>query len=144
MLKVIFGDTPEVIYNTSLYFKNTYSPEWITAELAKKIIKDVDKSEVKSGYCIESPVLGQIPPERLSGGTKALLLMINEPEILVNASNCGDNCAKWILKIAETQDLIINLNHIMEFDEPFEMEIVNCNKIVRNMEEMLSCAVNYI
>lgn len=32
------------------------------------MIKDIDDSEVLSGECINSPVLGQIPPERLSGG----------------------------------------------------------------------------
>ena len=68
MLTIIYGNVKNSIYNTSVYFKNTYEPEWIESELAKKIIKDVDDSDVLSGECINSPVLGQIPPERLSGG----------------------------------------------------------------------------
>ena len=79
------------IYNTNVYFKNSYEPEWIDAELAKKMIKDIDDSEVLSGECINSPVLGQIPPERLSGGVKTLLLILNEPDRIFNASTCVNN-----------------------------------------------------
>ena len=68
MLNIIYGDVKNSIYNTNVYFKNSYEPEWLDAELAKKMIKDIDDSEVLSGECINSPVLGQIPPERLSGG----------------------------------------------------------------------------
>ena len=55
----------------------------------------MNDSEVLSDECINSPVLGQIPPERLSGGVKTLLLILNEPDRIFNASTCGDNCAKW-------------------------------------------------
>ena len=78
MLNIIYGDVKNSIYNTNVYFKNSYEPEWLDAELAKKMIKDIDDSEVLSGECINSPVLGQIPPERLSGGVKTLLLILNE------------------------------------------------------------------
>lgn len=37
----------ESIYNTSMYFDNTYEGNWVTDQLARKIIKDIDKSEVK-------------------------------------------------------------------------------------------------
>ena len=95
MLNIIYGDVKNSIYNTNVYFKNSYEPEWLDAELAKKMIKDIDDSEVLSGECINSPVLGQIPPERLSGGVKTLLLILNEPDRIFNASTCGDNCAKY-------------------------------------------------
>ena len=127
MLTIIYGDTSNSIYNTSVYFKNTYEPEWLETDLAKKMIMDVDHSEVLSGECINSPVLGQIPPERLSGGVKTLLLMLNEPDKIFNASTCGDNCAKWILEIGKQQDLTINLRHMMSFgkDTKFDIQIKN-------------------
>lgn len=31
------------------------------------------------------------------------------------ATACGDNCVKWILKIAENKDLTISLEHYMRF-----------------------------
>lgn len=58
------------IYNTSVYFKNSYESEWFDSELAKEIVRDVDHSDVLSGECIQSPVLGQIPAGTFVGRCK--------------------------------------------------------------------------
>ena len=110
------------------------------------MIKDVDDSDVLSGECINSPVLGQIPPERLSGGVKTLLLMLNEPDKIFNASTCGDNCAKWILEIGKMKDLTINLRHMMSFghDAEFEIRIENGGEIVHSMRELIPIASRYL
>ena len=146
MLTIKYGHAENGIYNTNVYFKNTYEPEWIESELAKKIRKDVDDSDVLSGECIKSPVLGQIPPERLSGGVKTLLLMLNEPDKIFNASTCGDNCAKWILEIGKQKDLTINLRHMMSFgkDTEFEIRIENGGEIVHSMRELIPVASRYL
>ena len=145
MLTIVYGDAENSIYNTSVYFKNSYESEWFDSELAKEIVRDVDHSDVLSGECIQSPVLGQIPPERLSGGVKTLLLMLNEPDKIFNASTCGDNCAKWLLKIAEKEDRIINLHHLMRFGtEPFTIRVLNTNQIVHSMEELVSIAGEFV
>ena len=102
MLNIYFGEMEEAIYNPAVYFKNTYDPEWFETELARKMVEDIDHSNILSSECISSPVLGQIPPERLSGGVKTLLLILNEPDKIFNASACGDNCAKWLLEIGKT------------------------------------------
>lgn len=115
MLKVYFGDMEGVLHNVETFFKNQMEYEWLESDIAKKIIEDVDKSIVESPQCIRSDVLGQIPPTRLSGGTKALLLIWNIDDRIVNASNCGDNCAKWLLEFGKQKDITINLNHIMDF-----------------------------
>ena len=146
MLTIIYGDAENSIYNTSVYFKNTYEPDWIESELAKKMITDVDDSDVLSGECINSPVLGQIPPERLSGGVKTLLLMLNAPDKIFNASTCGDNCAKWILEIGKRKDLTINLRHMMSFghETEFEIKIANGGEIVHSMRELIPVASKYL
>ena len=97
-------------------------------------------------HLIESPVLGPISPKELSGGVKTVLLMLfDETGKTFNASACGDNCAKWILKIAESRDLIINLRHIMEFgDDEFEMKILNTGEVVHNMLEFVNVAGLYV
>ena len=146
MLSIIYGDMQNSIYNTNVYFKNTYEPEWFESDLAKKIVKDIDNSDVLSGECINSPVLGQIPPERLSGGVKTLLLMLNEPDKIFNASTCGDNCAKWILEIGKKKDLTINLRHMMGFgkDTEFEIRIQNGGEVVHSMKELIPIAHRYL
>ncbi|XCP85560.1 DUF4869 domain-containing protein [Roseburia hominis] len=146
MLTIIYGDVENSIYNTNVYFKNTYETEWLETELAKQMIKDIDGSDVVSGECINSPVLGQIPPERLSGGVKTLLLILNEPDRIFNASTCGDNCAKWILEIGKQQDVTINLRHMMSFgkDTEFDIKIKNGNEMVHSMRELIPIASQYL
>lgn len=141
MLSIFFGDMPEAIYNPVIYFKNRYTDEWITDALSKEMIKDVDKSEVIGARVIDSPVLGGISPRELSGGVKTLIAMYQMPEKIFNASACGDNCAKWILKIGEMKDVTINLRHLMDFgDGEFEVKILNTNQVVHNMDELLPIA----
>lgn len=145
MLNVYFGDMPEAIYNPPVYFKNTYMDEWIIDDFSREMIKDVDKSIVLDSGVIDSPVLGKIPPVSLSGGVKTLILMQNDDGEIFNASACGDNCAKWILKIAEKKDLTINLRHVMEFgDEPFTIKVLNTGEVVHNMYDFLRNAANYV
>ena len=141
MLNIFYGNMPEAVYNTVVYFKNVYEDEWITETLAVEIIRDIDNSVVIDKALIESPVLGKIPPTSLSGGAKTLILIHNEPERIFNASACGDNCAKWLLKMAEYKDVTINLRHIMDFGEgEFEINILNTNQIVHNMQELVPIA----
>ena len=35
MLTIIYGDAPQSIYNTNVYFKNTYESEWFESGLQK-------------------------------------------------------------------------------------------------------------
>lgn len=143
MLTIHFGDMPGVIYNTSVYFNNTYSPEWLADPLAQRIIKSVDKGVVLGPNAIETKVLGVIPPEKLSSGTKTLLLMLFAPERVYNASNCGDNCAYWILSIARKQDVTINLYHMMDFgNRRFTVKAANTGQLVHSMDELVLIAAD--
>ena len=146
MLNVYLGKMDEAVYYPPVYFDNRYEDEWIIDKRSIEIIRDVDKSDVVSAHLIESPVLGPISPKELSGGVKTILLMLfDETGRIFNASACGDNCAKWILKIAESKNLTINLRHIMEFgDDEFEMKILNTGEVVHNMLEFVNVAGLYV
>ena len=145
MLKIFFGDKEEAIYNTSVYFKNTFLDEWIMDPFSTEMIKDVDNSVVIGPHVIESPVLGPITPKELSGGVKTLILIYKDRQHLFNASNCGDNCAKWLLKMADDEDITINLRHLMDFGNgQFKIEVLNNGKIVHNMTELVDAAGEYV
>lgn len=138
MLNIYFGDMPDAIYNTAVYFKNTYRDSWITDELSVEMIKDVDKSEVISANLIESPVLGSISPLMLSGGIKTLMLVRFDKQHVFNASTCGDNCAKWLLRIAQDRKVVINLHHVMDFGKSeFKIRVLNSGRIAHNMLDLL-------
>ena len=115
-------------------------------ELSVEMIRDVDRSVVVSSHLIESPVLGPISVKELSGGVKTLMLMaFDNSGKVFNASACGDNCAKWILKISEQKDLTINLRHIMDFgNSDFQARILNTGEIVHNMSEFVDIAGEYV
>ena len=154
MLNVQFGDMPEAVYDTAAYFGQAYLPEWITDDLTRKMIADVDKSEVLDAYAIRSPVLGTISPLLLSGGVKTLILLANDRSNVFNISTCGDNCAKWILHIADIrathhQKLHVSLHHLMDFGEgPFRIRVLDPQGkslgIARDMEEFLHLCWRYV
>lgn len=144
MLNAYFGPMPEAIYNTAVYFKNTYRDSWITDPMSVEMIKDVDKSDVVSASLIESPVLGSISPLMLSGGVKTLILVKFDRTHVFNASTCGDNCAKWLLRIARDRKVVINLHHVMGFGDEFKIRVSNSGAIVRNMTDLLREASNYL
>ena len=149
-MKILYGEleSDNYIFNPDAFFNNTYEDEWITDELSIQMIKDIDGSEVIGPRVIDSPFLGSIPTERLSGGVKTLILMNNDSEHIFNASACGDNCAKWILKIAdrlesEGRDLIIRLGYLMDFgNETFDIEIVNLNRVVHNRKDLVEAVLD--
>ena len=64
-------------------------------------------------------------------------IMYKEPELIVNASACGDNCAKWILEIGKRQDLTIRLGYEMEFAEPFDIYVKNSGNRISTYVDFL-------
>lgn len=146
MLSIYLGQMEEAIYYPPAYFNNTYDDEWITDPLTVEMIKDVDKSEVIGPHLIESPVLGPISVKEISGGVKTLILMaFDDSGRILNASACGNNCAKWILEIGKRKDLTINLRHIMNFGkEPFEIKILNNGEMVHDLDRFIAVAAKYV
>lgn len=143
MLNIIFSrggkdiDNKNYVFSPDTYFKYNYENEWFEDDFVKKMVLDVDRSKVISAYSIDSPVFGVIAPERLSGGVKALIVMYKEPDLIVNASTCGDNCAKWILEIGRRQDITVRLGYEMEFQEPFDIRILNSGHVIHSYADFL-------
>lgn len=139
MLRIYYGDleAENYIYDPDMYFNNTYEDEWMTDPFVQSMVKDIDGSIVVGPRLVDSPFLGPIPPERLSGGVKTLILMHLDHDHVFDASACGDNCAPWILKIGQNRDLLIRLGYLMDFGrEPFEIEVVNTGEVARNIVEL--------
>lgn len=135
MLNIWYYGGTEYMNDAPSYFNNVYEDEWMEDELVRKMILDVDQSVVVSPHMIESPVMGAITPKELSGGVKVLILMLKDDSFIYNLSNCGNNCAKWVLRIAEKKELTVYLQHIIRFEGTFEIQIMNTRKIVHNPTE---------
>lgn len=145
MLNIYYGNMKEAVYNTAAYFKYDYEDSWIVDPFVREMIRDVDRSVVLDSGVIDSPILGKIPPVGLSGGVKTLILVKFDKDKIFNASTCGDNCAKWLLKIAESEERTVNLLHLMDFGkETFDIRILNTDQIVHSMEELVSIAGEFV
>lgn len=110
MLKIFFGYDENAILNVDMYFNNTYDDEWFDDEFVKRIVKEIDGSEVSDRQLIISPVLGQIPPERLSGGAKTLILLYETEDFYTDLIVCGSNCEDILLDIGEEKDVRCSLS----------------------------------
>ncbi len=155
MLHIFLGTLPEteayypnLVSDPDAYFNMNFQPHWIDNDLAKRMVLDVDKSEVQSPYCILSPIFGQIAPEKLSGGVKALMLMLQDDDpIVMDATHCGNNCAKWILEIAMQQDIHIVLGYPMrlwEYVGKVEMVVLNDKKQLETEEDYIREYVQWL
>ena len=109
------------------------------------MIKAVDHSDVIDEKTIYSPIFGNMSPKKLSGGVKTLMLIAYDRTKVFNASTCGDNCAEWILKIAEKRKIVINLRHLMDFGTgEFKIKVLNTGKIVKNMGDLVLEAGEFV
>ena len=114
---------------------------WLECAWVKRMVADIDRSELVSPHLVISPVLGAISPDWLSGGAKTLILIAYDQHHVFNASICGDNCASWLLRIGMEQDVLVRLGNLMHFvDEPFEIRIANTGEVVHTQKELV-CSV---
>ena len=145
MLKIYFGEMKDVNYGP-FWFKNNYAPDWFKDAFVQNMILGVDKSKYVDGLVIESPVFGAIPPEKLSGGVQTLIMIYERPDLVFDATSCGDNCAKWLLEIGKRKDVTVNLNYLMhlEREAEFEVYVENTGETISTPEQYVYTAIKYI
>lgn len=139
MISVYFGDDKSAVLNIDEYFKHSYRREWFDDPIVQEMVKDVDSSTVVSSECINSPVLGQIPPVMLSGGVKALICLYKLDDFLVDLIVCGDNCEKWISWISQQKDIRVSMSgYDLTFKEyPISGVCENDNSIISNSKDWI-------
>ena len=143
---VITYDKTDAILLPNIHFDAVWEEEWLEDDFARRAIEDIDNTVVLAPHCMESPVLGQIPPTYLSGGVKTVLLVKNQPEYIFNGSACGDNCAKWLLEATKGREQRVFFEHIMNFDDCDDIEIKFevTGQIARSAKEYVSIAADLI
>lgn len=112
------------------YFDDSFDENWMNDGLVKRMILDIDKSEVIAPYLIKSPVLGAIPPAMLSTGVKTLIILKCDDRVIPSGERLGDNCWKWVFEIGKTKDIVVPLNHHILYND-FEYD---CECVVVNMK----------
>ena len=145
MLHIFFGKKDKTCYGPS-GFKMNYEIEWLDDPLVKEMIQDVDHSAYEGGRLIQSDVLGPISPMELSGGLQTLICILKRPDIVFDATSCGQNCAKWLIEIGKKQDVTVSLEYYMSFKdmEPFEIMIDNTGSMVTTDDEYYAPALDLL
>lgn len=127
MIKVRFGVNDDSILDIDGYFDNVFEYDWLDDEFVREMIKSIDSSEVLSNQCVKNPVLGQIPPEKLSGGVKALICLWKMTDedfdgLTIDLIVCGENCEDWLVKIYDIKDITVSMSgfDIVFKDKPIQ------------------------
>ena len=138
MLYITYKEPENLIHDVDDFFNYNYEDAWFEDPIVKQMVLDIDKTEVISANCAVSPILGSIPITKISGGVKALILMYKRPDLVIWATACGDNCAEWIIRLSEKQDVRIMLEHTMLFPRDFEAICIDNNRHITNIHEYIA------
>ena len=138
MINVFFGMNWEAIRDPDVYFASTWKEEWFDDDIVKRLVKDIDNTDVVSRHCMMSPVLGQIPPIYLSGGVKTLILLLKDDEFVPDLIVLGDNCSRWLAKIGEIKDITVSMSGyelFLDEDFPLNAKCLNDGSIIKDTWE---------
>lgn len=146
MLHVLFGEIDvetapiQYIYDIDVMFDYHFKDSWMENEFAHRVVEEIDESKVIAPKIIESPVLGTIIHEWISGGAKQLIMMNSEPNVVYAGNNLGDNCWPLLLELSLNKDIAIDLTYFPEFDwtDNIPVHIINTNCIVNNFRDFLN------
>jgi hypothetical protein len=131
------GEIPkDCIVGVVSYFDGHKEKDWFNRQDVKEVIKGVDNTIAVKDEYLESPVFGGMSPDRLSGGCKALILMLVTDK-MIYATKCGDNCAKYIIEISKTKDLHICLHNCMRFMRDFDAIFEDTGEEIHTFKEFV-------
>ena len=146
MLSIYFGERDIGLGVPDAFFNLKFDRKLLLEDFSRRVIKGVDKSEVFDENVIISPVLGGILPEKLSRGTKNLLIAKYYHDKIINWCFMGDNCISYLCEIANSSDIEINATC---FYNPFyygykgKVRVVNDGSYVDNIDDFLDAWHKY-
>lgn len=146
MVSVFFGMDRKANFDPDGYFRWGYYPEWFDDDIVKQMVLDVDKTVVKSQYCMESPVLGQIPPDMLSGGVKGLILLYKDPDYYTDISIFGENCQGWLSWLFQHKDIKCSCCTYDLTFRGYEIQGIceNDGRQIKDAEDWVQCQIDFI
>lgn len=120
MLSIYWGRTEDSYYYIDDEFELLFKREWFDDSSVLEIIREIDNCQYIGAGCrdIKHPDI-EFSVFELSTGSKGLILLLKleYDTIRIWGTAFGDNCCKWLLKIAETRDITLELEHFMQFPE---------------------------
>lgn len=111
---VVKGKPLDYLESASGWFDYNCLGEWFQDETVKKIVKDIDQTEVINASLAISPVLGSISVKEISGGAKGLILISKDEDKRAFSSTIfGDNCVGWLARLSFEVDFVLVMEHAL-------------------------------
>lgn len=135
MLKVYVGEKPGSLGKPDAWFDINLNKTCLLSDFSKKVILDIDKSEVFDKNVVISPIFGGMDITKLSTGVKNLILAKYHPELVINWRYMGRNCLPDLFKIANEVDIEVSAGCYYDpysYGYSGSILIVNNGKIVDN------------
>lgn len=132
MLKYTFYEPKDIIDTIDIYFDHNYEDEWMEDPFVKQMVLDIDKTTILSPTAAESPIFGVMPITQLSGGVKALILML-KTDLVIWTPACGDNCTEYMIQIGEKRDCTLYVGHYLRFPRDFTALCLDTNEVTHSV-----------
>lgn len=151
MLKMSFRkdwrpDSRYFIQDSDAMFRAEFDIENLVHPMCKEIVKYIDNSEVLYPGVIKSPVLGYIPPEKLSGGCKHVLLAW-QGDYLLYSPRMGDNCIEPLLWVVKDKDVYLRCTTLFLAEpEQYATKLffsVEENRVIEDMADYTQLQYKY-
>lgn len=130
----------QYLWQIDSYFDGYFEDLWMENEWARKVIKVIDKSNLVAPKILDSPILGMIPYQWISGGAKLLIMMNMIQDIVYDGDNLGDNCWPLLLELGKTKDIMISLFYFPEFEwiEGGKVQILESGEVIDNYYDFVT------
>lgn len=139
MLSIYFGHLDDELGIADGWFDNQLDDKYYCTEFSKRVVSEIDNSEIINENMVVSPVLGGIPITDISSGSKGLIIM-KYTDRMVNLVSLGDNCIPLLLEIAhEKPDMsLVSARYVNFYKFGWEEKILvlNSNQIVHSQSEL--------
>lgn len=143
MLNIFFGSVNsltaplEYVAHIDPWFDTWFNPDWMKDGWAKRVLKEIDDSELINPRSIYNRTLGDLGIKDISGGSKQLIMAKALPGVVYNGNNFGDNCWPLLLELSKTVAIQMDLFYHPKFNwvDGVEVRIINTGKIVHNFKE---------
>jgi hypothetical protein len=138
MLRLFFGVKSDCLYSGDGYFDNWIDSGVVLTDFGRKVIRNIDKCEVKDKNLIISPIIGAITPSQLSGGTKVLLTLSVEDKVF-DLSALGENCYPYLAELCRVKDISMTADSfkaLYSYAEFGSIYIENTNTVVNSSEAL--------
>ena len=108
---------------------------WFEPEVIQKILKEVDSVEYLGHSRFDSPVIGIIGPEDLSGTVKTLISSYQHPDLVHPCDYLGYNVAQYLKLLSDAKDITYTLNYCgFKFEDDQDILVKDWNTVIKGKD----------